>query len=306
MIRLKSILQEAGLLKEQTSIEPIEFNFDSGKYELPAEEQQKIDQVVSQVKELVKQNYKIASITIESSESQVPSRQFKPRELAEKRADAVQKLLAKRLPEYVNQIKVETKIGTTEFHPKLGDKASDDKYKEEQYVRAVIKIDRKKLEIIPFSLIDVLYAIPTARYTRMQGPEGANIGTIKIYSTGRVNTAGTMSKSAADYKMKYSYKNLGDLSSIVSGVARKGTGFEDNKYQKPMDPEIVNKAKELLPVLKAAYDKGAETWIKQNPQQAAELPGVTAPSSVQSNLYVGEVRGFDNLIKFFASLKNKI
>ena len=67
MIKLKSILHEAGLLKEQQlkSYKPINFNFESGQHVLPTEEQKNIDQVVSRVKELVNQNYKIVDITIE-------------------------------------------------------------------------------------------------------------------------------------------------------------------------------------------------------------------------------------------------
>ena len=57
MIKLKSILREAGLLKEQQikSYEPVNFNFESNEHALPPEQQQNIDRVVSQVKELVRQ-----------------------------------------------------------------------------------------------------------------------------------------------------------------------------------------------------------------------------------------------------------
>lgn len=142
MIKLKSILREAGLLKEQgeQSFNPVNFNFDSGQHVLPTEQQKNIDRVVSQVKDLVRQNYKIAGITIESSESKVPSTQYEPEELAQLRAEAVKEQLAKQLPEYVNQINVVTKIGTTEY-VRGTDDPRDAKYKREQYVRAVIKTD---------------------------------------------------------------------------------------------------------------------------------------------------------------------
>jgi hypothetical protein len=143
MIKLKSILQEAGLLKEQEmqSFEPVNFNFESGQYVLPQTELKKIDQVVSTVKDLVRQNYKIVGITIESSESQVPSARYKEKELAQKRGEAVKDILAKQLPEYARQINVVAKRGTTEYDSTKGDKPGDAKYKQEQYVRAEIKTD---------------------------------------------------------------------------------------------------------------------------------------------------------------------
>lgn len=151
MIKLKSILREAGLLKEQgdQSYEPVNFNFESGQSVLPPEQQKNIDRVVSRVKDLVRQNYKIAGITIESSESKVPSTKYEPEELAQLRAEAVKEQLAKQLPEYVNQINVVTKIGTTEY-VRGTDDPRDDKYKREQYVRAVIKTDPP---IIPKDII---------------------------------------------------------------------------------------------------------------------------------------------------------
>jgi hypothetical protein len=141
MIKLKSILREAGLLKEQgeQSYEAVNFNFESGQHSLPPEEQQNIDRVVSQVKDLTRRNYKIVDITIESSESQVPSTKYKPYELAELRAKAVKDELAKRLPEYVNQINTVPKTGPTKYDK--GDNPRDAKYKQDQYVRAVIKTD---------------------------------------------------------------------------------------------------------------------------------------------------------------------
>lgn len=142
MIKLKSILREAGLIKEQSSetYTPVNFEFESDKYELPAAEQQKIDQVVSQVKDLIRQNYKIVSITIESSESQVPSTRYKPKQLAQLRAKAVKDKLDEQLPEYVNQIKVDPKIGPTKYTQGVDD-PRDPKYTKEQYVKAVIKTD---------------------------------------------------------------------------------------------------------------------------------------------------------------------
>ena len=184
------------------------------------------------------------------------------------------------------------------------DSADDPKYIPYQKVTAQLELEPPE-EQIPNSLIDLVYAIPTAEYSRMQGPEGSNTGTIKVYSTGRVNTAGTMSKSAAEYKMKKQFKGLSELQSIVSRVATKGTGFKDGKYQMPMKPTIVNKAKELLTLLESLPPR-VEKWIVQNPQQAAELPGVSKPTSIRPDLYAGEIRGFDNLTKFFTAVKNKV
>ena len=153
MIKLKSILREAGLLKEQQikSYEPVNFNFESNEHVLPPEQQKNIDRVVSQVKDLVRQNYKIVGITIESSESQVPSADYKEGQLAQLRAEAVKKRLGEQLPEYVNQINIVTKRGTHKY-VRGTDDPGDNKYKLEQYVRAVIKTNPPMPIIEPIPL----------------------------------------------------------------------------------------------------------------------------------------------------------
>lgn len=138
MIKLKSILLEAGLIKEQASetYTPVNFEFESGKHELPAGEQQKIDQVVSQVKSMIDSGYEITNITIESGESRVPSSQFEEGQLSKKRGEAVKKQLESALPNQT--ITVQTTIGDTAYTRGVDD-PGDDKYKEEQFVRVVIK-----------------------------------------------------------------------------------------------------------------------------------------------------------------------
>lgn len=303
MIKLKNILREAGLLKEQAESAEFKFEFDSGQSKLSRAGNVELSQLIARVNDMIKRGSKIDKIKIIGSESKVTNQP--PFEeigsLAEARAKALKSLLEEKFPD----IDIEMiSVGAQGPEYDAGDRADDPKYKPFQYVTAQLKL-RSLEERIPYSLIDLIYAIPTAEYTRMQGPEGSNTGTIKVYSTGRVNTAGTMSKSAAEYKMKKQFKGLSELQSIVSRVATKGTGFENGKYQMPMEPIIVNKAKELLTVLES-LPTGAETWIIQNPQQAAELPGVSKPTSIQSNLYASEIRGFDNLTKFFTAVKNKV
>ena len=167
MIKLKSILREAGLLKEQgdQSYEPVNFNFESGQFALPTEQQQNIDRVVSQVKDLVNQNYKIVDITIESSESQVTSTKYKQGQLAELRAKAVKDKLDEQLPEYAGRINTVPKIGPTKYDRKKGDKAGDAKYKQEQYVRVVIKTDPPMQIIKPVLLHRIALAFSNTNIT---------------------------------------------------------------------------------------------------------------------------------------------
>ena len=304
MIKLKSILREAGLLKEQAESAEFKFEFESGQAKLSKAGNVELSQLIARVNDMIKRGSKIDKIKIIGSESKVPNQHpfEKPGSLAEARAKALKSLLEKKFPDIDIEM---TSVGAKgPEYDKDADQADDPKYKEFQYVKAQLELEPPE-EMIPYSLIDLLYAIPTAEYSRMQGPEGSNTGTIKVYSTGRVNTAGTMSKSAAEYKMKKQFKGLSELQSIVSRVATQGTGFEAGPYQKPMEPTIVNKAKQLLTVLES-LSTGAETWIVQNPQQAAELPGVSKPTSIRSDLYAGEIRGFDNLTKFFTAVKNKV
>lgn len=304
MIKLKSILHEAGLLGEQgdQSYE-FKFEFESGQAKLSRAGNVELSQLIARVNDMIKRGSKIDKIKITGSESKVPNQSpfEEPGSLAEARAKALKKILEQKFPDI--DIKM-TSVGAKgpEYDKNAGDRADDPKYKLYQKVTAQLELEPLE-ERVPNSLIDLVYAIPTARYTRMMSA-GAG-GTIKVYSTGRVNTAGTMSKPAAEYEMKKSFKSLRDLWSIVSRVATKGTGFENGKYQMPMDPLIVDKAKQLLTVLES-LPTGAETWIIQNPQQAAELPGVSKPTSIRADLYTGEIRGFDNLTKFFTAVKNKV
>ena len=304
MIKLKSILREAGLLKEQAESAEFKFEFKSGQDELSRAGYVELSQLIARVNDMIKRGDELKKITVIGSESKVTNQApyTESGSLAKARAKALKSLLEEKFPD-IDIEAISVGAQGPEYDQNT-DSADDPKYIPYQKVTARLELEPPE-ELIPYSLIDLLYAIPTAEYSRMQGPEGSNTGTIKVYSTGRVNTAGTMSKSAAEYKMKKQFKGLSELQSIVSRVATKGTGFEDGKYQKPMDLTIVNKAKQLLTVLES-LPTGAETWIIQNPQQAAELPGVSKPTSIRSDLYAGEIRGFDNLTKFFTAVKNKV
>ena len=311
MIKLRSLLKEQQ--KEKVN-KQFDFEFESGKSELSRPGQVELSKIIAQIKNLIDtKQYQESSliITINASESKVPNPSPYEEEgsLAKARAKNLAAKLKKQFPNIEVTPKYQPKAQGPEWPnniPKdqVQTLARSDKYKKYQKVTAQLTLQPME-ELVPYSLIDLVYAIPNAKYTRMEGPEGSNKGTIRVYSTGRVNTAGTMAKSAAEYEMKERFKKLRDLWSIVSRVATKGTGFEDGKYQKPMYPSIVDKAKQLLTVLNS-LSTGAETWIVQNPQQAAELPGVSKPTSIRSDLYAGEIRGFDNLTKFFTAVKNKV
>jgi hypothetical protein len=308
MIKLRSLLKEQ---QDGRVFEKFDFEFESGIAVLSRPGQVELSKIIAQIKNLINnKKYKESTleIKINASESKVPNQPPYDEEegsLAKARAKNLAAILKKEFPNIEVKATYQPKAQGPEYDAAAGDQKNDPKYKEFQKVTAQLELQPTDPQI-PFSLIDLLYAIPTAEYTRMQGPEGSNTGTIKVYSTGRVNTAGTMNKSAAEYEMDETFKGLSELQSIVSRVATQGTGFEDRKYQKPMDPSIVNKAKQLLTVLNS-MPTGAETWIVQNPQQAAELPGVSKPTSIQStHLYAGEIRGFDNLTKFFTAVKNKV
>ncbi len=240
MIKLKSILREAGLLKEQQmkSYEPVNFNFESGQRVLPPEQQKNIDRVVSQVKDLVRQNYKIAGITIESSESKVPSTQYKPEELAELRAKAVKDKLTKQLPEYVNQINVVTKIGPTKY-VRGTDDPGDDKYKREQYVRAVIKTDPPAVPAEP------------SRYLVVQPRPGSNSKyyNIVIPSDGYPNAVDYMSPEVAQrFITTHPHRTKIDKSTLLDFLRENGNGrVRVNLVAYPLYTVIVTNYDKELP-----------------------------------------------------------
>ncbi len=260
MIKLKSILHEAGLLKEQQlkSYKPINFNFESGQHVLPTEEQKNIDQVVSRVKELVNQNYKIVDITIESSESQVPSTDYKPNELAELRAKAVKDKLTKQLPEYADQINIITKIGTTKFDKDKGDKAGDAKYKREQYVRAVIKTDPPVAEAEP------------SRYLVVQPRPGSNSKyyNIVIPSDGYPNAVDYMSPEVAQrFITTHPHRTKIDKSTLLDFLRENGNGrVRVNLVAYPLYTVIVtNYDKELPSQSFKLHDWVLSNKLHQNP-----------------------------------------
>ena len=259
MIKLKSILREAGLLKEQQmkSYKPVNFNFESGQHVLPPEEQQNINRVVSQVKDLVKRNSKIVDITIESSESQVPSK-YPPGELAQKRAKAVKDQLTKQLPEYVNQINVVTKIGTTKYNKDKGDKAGDDKYKLEQYVRAVIKTDPPAVTAEP------------SRYLVVQPRPGSNSKyyNIVIPSDGYPNAVDYMSPEVAQrFITTHPHRTKIDKSTLLDFLRENGNGrVRVNLVAYPLYTVIVtNYDKELPSQSFKLHDWVLSNKLHQNP-----------------------------------------
>ena len=254
MIKLKSILREAGLLKEQQmkSYKPVNFNFESGQHVLPPEEQQNINRVVSQVKDLVKRNSKIVDITIESSESQVPSTQYEQGELAQKRAKAVKDELAKRLPEYVNQINVVTKRGTTKYNKKEGDKAGDDKYTQEQYVRAVIKTDPPAETAEP------------SRYLVVQPRPGSNSKyyNIVIPSDGYPNAVDYMSPEVAQrFITTHPHRTKIDKSTLLDFLRENGNGrVRVNLVAYPLYTVIVTNYDKELP----SQSSELHEWVLSN------------------------------------------
>lgn len=239
MIKLKSILQEAGLLKEQgeQSYKPVNFNFESGQHVLPAEEQQNINLVVSQVKDLVNQNYKIVDITIESSESQVPSKNYEEGELAQKRAKAVKDELAKQLPEYVDQINVVTKRGNTEYVRGTDDPRAD-KYKREQYVRAVIETDPPA-------------GSKPSRYLVVQPRPGSNSKyyNIVIPSDGYPNAVDYMSPEVAQrFITTHPHRTKIDKSTLLDFLRENGNGrVRVNLVAYPLYTVIVTNYDKELP-----------------------------------------------------------
>jgi len=145
MIKLKNILREAGLLAEQTSIDPIEFKFDDNEFIFRADQQQQVDKVIAQVKSAQATGGKVKKITIESSESQVPSKQFKPKELATKRAETLRNKLKDSLPDAT--IEINPKIGNETYTSGI-DNAKDTKYDKDRYVRVKIEMEPAE-EILP-------------------------------------------------------------------------------------------------------------------------------------------------------------
>ena len=253
MIKLKSILREAGLLKEQDtqSYKAVNFNFESGQHVLPTEEQQKINQIVSQVKKLVNQKYKIVDITIESSESQVTSRQYEEGKLAQLRAEAVKDMLAKQLPAYADQILIVTKRGPTEYDPNKGDTAGDDKYTKEQYVRAVIKTDQG---ILPG---------PPARYLVVQPrPGDKKYYNIVIPSNGLPNAVDYMLPEVAQrFITTHQHNTEIDKSTLLAFLQENGKGSRRvNLVAYPVYTVIVTNYNKELPTQSSELHE----WVLSN------------------------------------------
>ncbi len=242
MIKLKSILREAGLLGEQgdQSYEPVNFNFESGQHVLPTEQQKNINLVVSQVKDLVRQNYKIADITIESSESQVPSTKYKEGQLAQKRAEAVKERLGEQLPEYVNQINIVTKRGTTEYVRETDD-PRDDKYKREQYVRAVIKTD-PPIQITETPLHRIALGFSASNITffcmeNLKNYEDTDVNEILGYVDKNIETLSTSEGNELQYLDSYQWMrdNLtGRMRDSYSTAIYGASIYPENPRSKPL------------------------------------------------------------------------
>jgi hypothetical protein len=146
MIKLKNILQEAGLLSEQTAIDTIEFTFDNNEYSFRADQQEQLNKVIARVKSAQATGGKVKKITIDSSESQVPSTEFEPEELATKRAKTLQAMLQAKLPNI--SIEINPKIGSEKYTSGV-DNSKHSKYDKDRYVRAKIEIETKSKEIVP-------------------------------------------------------------------------------------------------------------------------------------------------------------
>ena len=242
MIILKSILCAAGLLSEQgdQSYEPVNFNFESGQSVLPTEQQKNINLVVSQVKDLVRQNYKIADITIESSESQVPSTKYKEGQLAQKRAEAVKERLGEQLPEYVNQINIVTKRGTTEY-VRGTDDPRDDKYKREQYVRAVIKTD-PPIQITETPLHRIALGFSASNITffcmeNLKNYEDTDVNEILGYVDKNIETLSTSEGNELQYLDSYQWMrdNLTGRMIVSYSTAIIGASiYPENPRSKPL------------------------------------------------------------------------
>lgn len=145
MIKLKNILQEAGLLSEQTAIDTIEFTFDNNEYSFRADQQEQLNKVIARVKSAQATGGKVKKITIDSSESQVPSTEFEPRELATKRAETLQAMLQAKLPNI--PIEINPKTGSQPYTSGVNN-PKDTKYDKDRYVRAKIEIETAE-EIVP-------------------------------------------------------------------------------------------------------------------------------------------------------------
>lgn len=258
MIKLKSILREAGLLKEQgdQSYEPVKFNFESGKYKLPTAEQQKIDRVVSQVKSMIDNGYEITNITIESGESKVPSSQFKEGLLSKLRGEAVKKQLESALPNQT--IIVQTTIGDTAYTQGVDD-PGDDKYKKEQFVRAVINTNPS---IIPGE---------PERYLVVQPRPGSNgeYYNIVIPSDGYPNAVDYMvSDVAQQFITTHPHRTKIDKNTLLQFLRENGNGrIRVNLVAYPLYTVIVTDYNKSLP----SQGRALHRWVRSNKLQ--QKPG---------------------------------
>lgn len=139
--------------KEEKVVINFGSEFKSGTYKFNKDKADDIETKLGQIGEFVKSHPKAdVTIKIEASESKVPNidaetgERLKVGELAQKRADVTKDMISTFMDNLIKKgvsqgryfIEVETKVGTTEW--KQGDKASDERFTKEQYVKVGLEV----------------------------------------------------------------------------------------------------------------------------------------------------------------------
>lgn len=132
--------------------------FGSGKYKIPDDKIDKLENIINQIREFKKQNSgNVIEITINSGESKVPNYDrekfptkgdYRPEaklpvgDLAKFRSESLKKYLETNAPDLLKDSKIvvsEPDLGQTEWNPNAGDKPEDEKFTKEQFVNFTIK-----------------------------------------------------------------------------------------------------------------------------------------------------------------------
>jgi len=187
MIKLKNILREAGLVKEQATKQlgdTQNVTFPSGKWKMSTELKTQLDQILTNIQSLIQSGGKVTSITVEASESKVPNydgetpdpsqNPLAPGDLSKNRLTTILQYLNNSDVIKSNNIKVQPlNKGAQGPDWVQGANKDDQKYTDVQYVR-VAAFGEKKVESVP---------VDFSQYTRIHDVMGL-ANTLKYSSPG--------------------------------------------------------------------------------------------------------------------------
>lgn len=297
MIKLKNILREAGLLKEQAVKPeyPFSFQFESGKLSLDSEGQKTLNDIINQVTSLLNRDYKIESIDVYGRESAVPNQPPYQEEGSLAKARATE--LAKQIKQKFPNIDIKTSYNPKAEGP-AWDGKNDDRYKPYQLVTATIKLNKESI-LSPRYTYDLLVRPATATEVNFyQANKKPSPGALHFnYSNLRTfDTAGTLvGKSSGTVINEKRFREF--INKVASGTNFEmrdtaGNLISNEEYVKRMAPSgIIGKFKTLSDVIRPIPD--LQIFLLENADAIrAKFPNV----DIDRGEYV---KGVDNIIKLF-------